>query len=127
MKKSRILATVCLIGLPLIVLFAVSQSVFSADTGDAIYEKPDSVSQEALAAPTTCGTEKIKEVLAPASVITPSVVIDCHLNLKRIDVVTKRLDFAVVLPPVVLPPVLLSTAIPQHSMAAREPLTSNKA
>jgi hypothetical protein len=53
--------------------------------------KHDSASQEAIATPTTCSTQKINEVLAPASETTPAVNIDCHLNLKSSDVVTKRI------------------------------------
>lgn len=48
-------------------------------------------SQSVYAAPKACSAKKMKEVLQPATTKKKSVKVNCHLSLKKSDVVTKRL------------------------------------
>ncbi len=95
MKKSQILTTLWLVGFPFTIIFLVSNFVFSnnKDIYDLLRRKDVHLIEGPKIVKPDCSPEKVNEILAPATASDSEVYIDCNLNLKGTDVVTKRMIF----------------------------------
>lgn len=95
MKKSQILTTLWLVGFPFTIIFLVSNFVFSnnKDIYDLLRRKDAVIIHGGEFKKPICSPEKVNEILAPATASDSEVYIDCNLNLKGTDVITKRMIF----------------------------------
>lgn len=95
MNKSQILTTLWLVGFPFTIIFFVSNFVFSnnKDLSDFLSKKDGIIIHSVEVKKPDCSPEKVNEILAPATASDSEVYIDCNLNLKATDVVTKRMIF----------------------------------